>query len=274
MKVMTVAVAGIGTALAIGLISAAGQSLAGGLQNAPVPFGTTALVGFLAALSWVPIGACVVWASVFFPVRPESWQRTLPIHIILAGLVSAPINVIILSLWAAAGLPLPPGNFWTAVGTATLTHVPPNAMMYACIGALTHLRVALRPPDVTPAEPAAARRPDHVTVRSHGRVVRIGVQAIDWIEGADDYACIHADGRTHLFNGRLRDLEQALDPQLFLRVHRSALINLKRVIEVSPATSGSSVARLHNGATVKVSRSRKAELLRALAAPGAVHGHI
>ena len=85
-------------------------------------------------------------------------------------------------------------------------------------------------------------------------------------EGADDYACLHVGARRHLTDDRLRDLERMLDPARFVRVHRSALVNLERVREVEEGRWGDAVAVLRDGTRVRVSRTRREALMSALGA--------
>jgi len=66
-------------------------------------------------------------------------------------------------------------------------------------------------------------------VRNKGEVVFIRLAEIDWIEAADYYACLHVGSATHLLRRSLSDLERVLDPELFCRIHRAAIVNLRRV---------------------------------------------
>ena len=93
----------------------------------------------------------------------------------------------------------------------------------------------------------------------------LDVDEVDWIQAEDYYAAIHVRGRRHLIRESLASLEQRLDPERFVRVHRSAIVRLDRVREMRAITAGESVLVLRDGTRVPVSRRRReqvAELLR------------
>ena len=93
----------------------------------------------------------------------------------------------------------------------------------------------------------------------------LDVEEIDWIQAEDYYAAVHARGRRHLIRESLTSLEQRLDPNQFVRVHRSAIVRLDRVREMRSPAAGESVLVLRDGTRVPVSRRRReqvAELIR------------
>ncbi len=102
-------------------------------------------------------------------------------------------------------------------------------------------------------------------VRNRDRIIVVNAADIDWIEAADYYVSIHAGGQTHLLREPLQDLEQVLDPDVFFRVHRSAIVNLARVREIHPLFRGDSILQLTDGSRVKLSRSRRDEFERIFA---------
>ena len=87
---------------------------------------------------------------------------------------------------------------------------------------------------------------------------------IDWIEADDYYAAIYARGRRHLIRESLSSFEGRLDPVGFVRVHRSAIVNLYRVREVRVEPSGESQVVLRDGTRVPVSRRRREQVNEAL----------
>jgi two-component system LytT family response regulator len=95
----------------------------------------------------------------------------------------------------------------------------------------------------------------------------LDIEEIDWIQAEDYYAAVHPRGRRHLIRESLASLEQRLDPDRFVRVHRSAIVRLDRVREIRSAGPGESVLILRDGTRVPVSRRRReqvTELLRRL----------
>jgi two-component system LytT family response regulator len=104
----------------------------------------------------------------------------------------------------------------------------------------------------------AARRHgplERILIRDGARVHVVPASTIDWIEAQDDYVQISAGGRTHLKNGRMAELEQGLDPALFLRVHRSYIVKVGAIERIEAATRDSWCAVLKDGKRVPVSRS-------------------
>lgn len=109
------------------------------------------------------------------------------------------------------------------------------------------------------------RREEKLAVRDGGRTVRVDLHSIRWIDAAGDYMCIHTDGEgpngnTLILRATMRDLEKQLDPQRFPRIHRSTIVNARRVVEMRPHTNGESFLRLDCGQELKLSRSHRDKL--------------
>ena len=97
-------------------------------------------------------------------------------------------------------------------------------------------------------------------VRSGNRIIPIAAADIVWIEAAEDYALLHtAQGKFTASTG-IGELEKRLDSQVFMRVHRSAIINVQCIKHVETDTSGNLTTTMVNGAKVKVSRSYTAQI--------------
>ena len=111
---------------------------------------------------------------------------------------------------------------------------------------------------------ASPRPPDRIAVKDRGRLVFVPVDAIDWIGAEDYYAELHVGGATHLLREPLGELEARLDPIRFLRVHRSAIVNLARVREVESSTRGDAALVLDDGTRLRLSRGRRAAILARL----------
>ena len=74
----------------------------------------------------------------------------------------------------------------------------------------------------------AAEAP-RLTVRSAGQEVYVRIPDIDWVEAADYYVCLHVGPKSHLLRRSMAELERDLDPHMFCRIHRSSIVNLRRV---------------------------------------------
>jgi two-component system LytT family response regulator len=92
-------------------------------------------------------------------------------------------------------------------------------------------------------------------VRDSGVVKVIPFDDIDWVDAAGDYMCVHAVGETHVIRSTLRDLMAKLDDNLFVRIHRSTIVNVERVVSVTPLQKGGSLLHLTQGESLKVSRN-------------------
>lgn len=90
--------------------------------------------------------------------------------------------------------------------------------------------------------------------RKRDRIVPVPVARIERIEGAGDYCRLHCDGETFLVSMRLKDLEARLDAERFIRVHRSHLVNLDRVVEIRARDPHRLEVVLLSGALVPASR--------------------
>ena len=96
-------------------------------------------------------------------------------------------------------------------------------------------------------------------VPARGKTVVIDASQIDWIEAADYYVCLHCGGASHLLRDTMDEIERQLDPEVFFRVHRSAIVNLSRVREIHPLFRGDCELKLADGVGVRLSRTRRRE---------------
>jgi two-component system LytT family response regulator len=104
--------------------------------------------------------------------------------------------------------------------------------------------------------------PDRLLVPDGRRMAAIAVSDIVWIKAEDDYARVHANGRSYLVSRTLKELEARLDPERFVRLHRSAIVQASHVRQVSAEGSSRYRVVLSDGTHVLVSRSRAPELRR------------
>ena len=108
-------------------------------------------------------------------------------------------------------------------------------------------------------------RSTRLVIKSSGRIFFLPVKEIDWVEAADNYIRIHAGGKEHLMRETLQSLEGRLDPERFLRVHRSAIVNIDRIRELQPMFHGDYALRLCDGTELTLSRKYKDKLGESLA---------
>jgi two-component system LytT family response regulator len=105
-------------------------------------------------------------------------------------------------------------------------------------------------------EAGARNKPlGRVLIRDGAKVHVINADKIEHIEAQDDYVQIRSEGKSYLKNQRLTELEEQLDGEQFLRIHRSWIVNIAFVDRIEQATKDSHVAILKDGSRVPVSRS-------------------
>jgi two-component system, LytTR family, response regulator len=102
-----------------------------------------------------------------------------------------------------------------------------------------------------------------VVVCNRGRLI-IDVCEVEWIEAEDYYAAIHIGPRRHLIRESLTSLEARLDPSQFVRIHRSALVNLAHVREIKSPMLGMTSLILRAGTQLPLSRRRRAQVAAAV----------
>jgi two-component system LytT family response regulator len=104
---------------------------------------------------------------------------------------------------------------------------------------------------------AAVARPraEILPIRQGREIVRVPIASIEWIDAAGDYMCIHAGGQTHILRGTMKELEDILDPRLFQRVHRSTIVNLRRVKSLRAHMNGEYFLTLEGAHELKMSRT-------------------
>ncbi|MGH9347072.1 MAG: LytR/AlgR family response regulator transcription factor [Vicinamibacterales bacterium] len=106
-----------------------------------------------------------------------------------------------------------------------------------------------------------------LAVRARGRILMVDVDAIDWIQAADNYVTVHAAGREYLIRDTLATLERQLDPRRFVRIHRSTITALDRITELAPSSHGDFEVQLRDGTRLTLSRSWREHVERALGRP-------
>jgi two-component system, LytTR family, response regulator len=99
------------------------------------------------------------------------------------------------------------------------------------------------------------RHPEVLPIRQGRETLRVAANSIEWIDAAGDYMCIHASGKTHILRGTMKELEDMLDPRLFQRVHRSTIVNLRRVKSLRAHMNGEYFLLLEGGHELKLSRT-------------------
>ena len=103
---------------------------------------------------------------------------------------------------------------------------------------------------------------DRFLVKKLGREFLVRVDDIDWIEAAGNYVRLHVSDRSHLIRSTMSAIEDRLDPQQFVRIHRSTIVNVDRIKEIQPWAGGDYLAILKSGQQLRISRGYRDALLR------------
>lgn len=94
-----------------------------------------------------------------------------------------------------------------------------------------------------------------LTIKLTGRTILLPTDEIDWIETHGNYVKVHAGRESHLIRGTMQSLETKLDPEKFVRVHRSAIVNVEKIKEIYPRSNGDQDLVLQNGQKLMLSRN-------------------
>lgn len=121
----------------------------------------------------------------------------------------------------------------------------------------------------------AARQdyPQRLAIKDGGQSVCVEMSAIDWIDAAGDYMCVHSNSKTYVLRSTMKRLEEVLDPTVFLRIHRSTIVNAGRVRSMRPHINGEYFLTLHCAKELKLSRNYKDRLPRIAARVNQRVGH-
>lgn len=103
-----------------------------------------------------------------------------------------------------------------------------------------------------------------LAVKSGARVVFLKVTDIDWFEASANYVALHVGRETHLLRTTMSALEPKLDPQQFVRIQRSTMVNVERIKELQPWNRGEQVLILKDGTELTLGRVYRSKLERFL----------
>jgi two-component system, LytTR family, response regulator len=106
-----------------------------------------------------------------------------------------------------------------------------------------------------------------VAVQLAGKTSFIRVDDVDWIQAAENYVELHVAQAGHLLHVAMNTLEKSLDPEVFIRIHRSLIVNLRRIKEIQPAGHGEYVLQLHTGVKLQSGRTYHERIKALIANP-------
>ena len=111
-------------------------------------------------------------------------------------------------------------------------------------------------PEAQPVTGVDAR----LVIKTKGRIVFLNVDDIDWVEAAANYVRLNAGGESYLFRETISRTSERLNPNHFIRIHRSMIVNVRRIKELIPVNSGEYIVVLKSGKELSCSRGYRANL--------------
>ncbi|MHA6205047.1 LytTR family DNA-binding domain-containing protein [Dyella soli] len=221
----------------------------------------------LMLLALVPL---VVLATRRWPFRLDSWRHSLVVHLLLSvpfSLVHVAGMVALRQLaYAVAGAHYDFGHWIVQLGYEYLKDL---RTYFLFVGTMSFYGFVLRrlqgearllaePDEGPPVEPID--RPERFLVRKLGREFLVAAREIEWAQASGNYVNLHVRGRDYPLRATMSGIEERLDPQRFVRVHRSYLVNLDYLAEIEPLETGDARLVMRDGATVPCSRRFRAQL--------------
>jgi two-component system LytT family response regulator len=124
-----------------------------------------------------------------------------------------------------------------------------------------------RRPDTPPIVPPSRRHMLRLLVKVNGRILVLPTERVDWIEAAGIYVRLHTPEGQPLIRRSMQELENRLDPDKFIRIHRSAIINVDRLHDLQPLSSGDFEVTLLDGTRLVLSRRYRHRVAESLGEP-------
>jgi two-component system LytT family response regulator len=116
----------------------------------------------------------------------------------------------------------------------------------------------------TADSPSKPKYLERITVEMRGQLRVVPVSKVDYVSASGPYAELHVGERTFAVRERMQTLEEQLDPEVFFRIHRSAIVRLDHIDTLLRASGGDYAVRLKDGTELSLSRNRREELERKL----------
>ena len=212
----------------------------------------------LALLPFVLRG-CERW-----PLHADNWRRRLPLYLagsVLWSLLHVAGMVALRKLvYAMAGDHYDFGDIWVRWGYEYLKDVRTFALLVITMHAAAWFGRRLQgeaklfdaPDEGPPLEPID--RPERFLVRKLGRDFLVAAADIEWLQASGNYVNLHLRSHDYPLRSTMAAIEARLDPAAFVRVHRSYLVNLRRIVSIEPIDSGDARIHMDDGSVLPCSR--------------------
>mgnify|MGYP003382495659 FL=1 len=230
----------------------------------PVAWETSSAI---AALVLVPV---VVWFTSRWPLHLDNWRRMLPAHL-FASVVWSMLHVIGMvairkAVYATQGQHYDFGTWWWEFGYEYLKDIRSYA---GVVGTIEVYRFVLRrwqgeaslldaPDNGPPVE--SVERPERFLVRKLGREFLVAANDIEWMQASGNYVNLRMRGHDYPLRSTIAGIEGKLDPERFVRVHRSYIVNLDQVGSIEPLDTGDARVHMKDGSNLPCSRTYRGGL--------------
>lgn len=218
----------------------------------------------LTILALVP---ALVWFTRRYPLHWDTLARSLPMHLVGSIVFSLTHVIGMVALreaaYAVQGMDYDFGHWSRELIYEYLKDVRGYAMIVSIIEGYRFVvrrvqgeaSLLGRPDEGEPVEPVD--RPDRFLVRKLGRDFLIAADDIEWLQAAGNYVNLRVRGHDYPLRSTLAGIEGRLDPDRFVRVHRSYIVNLVRLASIEPLDSGDARLHLHDGVVLPCSRTHR-----------------
>ena len=246
-------------------------------EELPMQFWRPATWEFSSAVVILALVPAVVLFERWRPLRRGSFRANLPWHV-LGSLVFSLLHVVGMvglrkAVYALMGATYDFGDWPRELFYEYLKDVRGYAFILAVLAfyrlALLRLqgeaRLLVAPEAGSLLEPI--ERPERFLVRKLGAEFLVPARDIDRLEAAENYVNLHVGGKVYPLRSTMAAVEKRLDPQRFVRVHRSHIVNLDRIERIEPLDTGDARVWLRDGTRVPCSRTCRDALRQVLGQP-------
>jgi len=240
----------------------------------PIDWWKPASWSWSSALVTLALVPALLWFTRRWPLHLDTWRRNLPVYVLASvgwsGLHVGGMVALRKLVYATQGLGYDFGdwpheflyeyskNVRTFVGMVLLIHGY-RLLVLRMQGEASLLGA----PDSAPAGGEIAgpeARPERLLVRKLGREFLIAVDDIEWLQASGNYVNLHLNGRDYPLRSTIAGIEAKLDPNRFIRIHRSYIVDLTRIASIEPLDSGDARVHLRDGASLPCSRRYRQRL--------------
>lgn len=221
----------------------------------------------IASLALLP---AVVWFTRRRPVHLDNWRRMLPVHL-LASVAWSALHVVGMvairkAVYATQGQHYDFGAWWWEFGYEYLKDIRSYAGLVFTIEAY---RLVLRrwqgeaslldvPDEGAPIE--SVERPERFLVRKLGREFLVSAKDIEWMQASGNYVNLRMRGHDYPLRSTIAGIAGKLDPDRFVRIHRSYIVNLDQVGSIEPLDTGDARVHMKDGSNLPCSRTYRGGL--------------